>query len=234
MIVVALAKPRQAIAPIFTTMIATAFAATISSPICPRIEAKTELARLQTTSFTTEGAAILIKSDIKTPVLANKYLTRNLIPLLTREYIRQIKTSTIRAITVPRATPVTPSFGSPNNPNINEALQTTFTQSEMMYIVEGRRTFPTLLSALINICENPIKINEKEITLRYWLPAAIVSGLLVNIPIIEAGKEKDITKKTSDTIMDRRSARPIIFSTVLLSPFPKYWAHKTEVPAESP
>ena len=39
--------------------------------------------------------------------------------------MRQINTSAILAITVPRATPVTPSFGSPNRPKIKVALQNT-------------------------------------------------------------------------------------------------------------
>ena len=36
--------------------------------------------------------------------------------------------------------------------------------------------FPMLRSALIKICENPMNTNENEITFRYSLPAAIVSG----------------------------------------------------------
>ena len=78
MMVVALAKPRQAIAPMFTTITATAFAATISSPICPRIAANAELAKLQTTSFITAGEAIFIKSRNRIPDFAKKYFIRNL------------------------------------------------------------------------------------------------------------------------------------------------------------
>ena len=76
--VVALAKPRQAIAPIFTTMTATAFAATISSPIWPRIAAKAELAKLHTTSFITAGLAIFIKSLNRIPDFEKKYFILNL------------------------------------------------------------------------------------------------------------------------------------------------------------
>ena len=76
--VVALAKPRQAIAPIFTTITATAFAATISFPIWPRIAAKAELAKLQTTSFITAGLAIFIKSLNRIPDFEKKYFILNL------------------------------------------------------------------------------------------------------------------------------------------------------------
>ena len=63
--------------------------------------------------------------------------------------MRQINTSAILAITVPRATPVTPSFGSPNNPKIKDALQSTLTQRDTMYVTEGIIIFPTLRRALI-------------------------------------------------------------------------------------
>ena len=78
MMVVALAKPRQAMAPMFTTITATAFAATISSPMWPRIAANAELAKLQTTSFITAGEAIFIKSLNRIPDFAQKYFIRNL------------------------------------------------------------------------------------------------------------------------------------------------------------
>ena len=76
--VVALANPRQAMAPMFTTITATAFAATISLPICPRIAANAELAKLQTRSFITAGVAIFIKSWNRIPDFAKKYFIRNL------------------------------------------------------------------------------------------------------------------------------------------------------------
>ena len=60
-----------------------------------------------------------------------------------------MSTSTILAITVPRATPVTPSFGSPNRPKINVALQSTLTQRETTYVTEGNIIFPILRRALI-------------------------------------------------------------------------------------
>lgn len=76
--------------------------------------------------------------------------------------------------------------------------------------------------------------NENEITFRYSLPAAIVSGLFVKIFIIAVGIVKEITKNIIEIIRDIRSARPRIVSTVFLSPFPQYWAHKTEVPVAIP
>ena len=85
MIVVAFENPRQAMAPTFTTIMATAFAATMSSPMCPRIAAKVELARLHTTSFITDGAAIFKKSLKRTAFLLKRYLIRNPISLLTNE-----------------------------------------------------------------------------------------------------------------------------------------------------
>ena len=94
--------------------------------------------------------------------------------------------------------------------------------------------FPMLRRALINTWENPINTNEKEITLRYSPPEAIVSGLLVKIFIIVVGMAKEIAKNIIETISEIRSARPSILSTVFLSPFPQYWAHKTEVPAAIP
>ena len=148
--------------------------------------------------------------------------------------MRQINTSAILAITVPRATPVTPSFGSPNRPKIKVALQNTLTQSDTMYVTEGSIIFPTLRRALMKTWENPINIKENEITFKYSLPAAIVSGLFVKIFMIVVGMEKEITKNTRETISEIRSARPRIFSTVFLSPFPQYWAHKTEVPVAIP
>ena len=94
--------------------------------------------------------------------------------------------------------------------------------------------FPMLRSALIKICENPMNTNENEITFRYSLPVAIVSGLFVKIFIIAVGIVKEITKNIREIIREIRSARPRIFSTVFLSPFPQYWAHKTEVPVAIP
>ena len=94
--------------------------------------------------------------------------------------------------------------------------------------------FPMLRSALIKICENPMNTNENEITFRYSLPAAIVSGLFVKIFIIDVGIVKEITKNIREIIREIRSASPRIFSTVFLSPFPQYWAHKTEVPVAIP
>ena len=148
--------------------------------------------------------------------------------------MRQINTSVILAITVPSATPVTPSFGNPNRPKINVALQSTLTQRETLYVTEGNIIFPILRSALIKTCENPININENEITFKYSLPAAIVSGLFVKIFITVTGIVKEITKNISETISEIRSARPRILSTVFLSPFPQYWAHRTEVPVAIP
>ena len=46
--------------------------------------------------------------------------------------------------------------------------------------------------------------------------------------------EKEIKKNTREIISELRSAKPRIFSTVFLSPFPQYWAHKTEVPVAIP
>ena len=137
-------------------------------------------------------------------------------------------------MTVPSATPVTPSFGRPNNPKIKVALQNTFTQRETIYVTDGSMIFPMLRRALIKICENPMNTNENEITFRYSLPAAIVSGLFVKIFIIAVGIVKEITKNIREIIREIRSARPRIFSTVFLSPFPQYWAHKTEVPVAIP
>ena len=79
-----------------------------------------------------------------------------------------------------------------------------------------------------------LSINENEITLKYSLPAAIVSGLLVKIFMIVVGIEKEITKNTRETISEIRSAKPRILSTVFLSPFPQYCAHKTEAPVAIP
>ena len=86
----------------------------------------------------------------------------------------------------------------------------------------------------MKICEKPINIKENEITFKYSLPAAIVSGLFVKIFMIVVGMEKELMKNTRETISEIRSARPRIFSTVFLSPFPQYWAHKTEVPVAMP
>ena len=95
---------------------------------------------------------------------------------------------------MPSATPVTPSFGRPNNPKIKDALQSTLTQSETIYVTDGSMIFPMLRRELIKICENPMNKNENEITFRYSLPAAIVSGLFVKIFIIAVGIVKEITK----------------------------------------
>ena len=100
--------------------------------------------------------------------------------------------------------------------------------------MEGRAIFPILLSALMNTCENPINIKENEITLKYLVPTVIVSVLLVNIFIMTSGNVNEIAKNTNEIMIDRNSAMPSIFSTVCLSPFPKYCAHKTDVPIESP
>ena len=131
--------------------------------------------------------------------------------------MRQISTSVILAMTVPRATPVTPSFGSPNSPKIKVALQITLTHSETMYVTEGSIIFPMLRRALIKTWENPININENEITLKYSLPAAIVSGLLVKIFMIVVGIEKEITKNTREKISEIRSARPRIAANAELA-----------------
>ena len=71
-------------------------------------------------------------------------------------------------------------------------------------------------------------------TLKYSLPAAIVSGLSVKIFITVVGMEKEIRKNIREIIKVHRSAKPRIFSTVFLSPFPQYWAHKTDVPVAIP
>ena len=42
------------------------------------------------------------------------------------------------------------------------ALQSTLTQRETMYVIEGSIIFPILRRALIKTCENPININENE------------------------------------------------------------------------
>ena len=76
--------------------------------------------------------------------------------------------------------------------------------------------------------------NENEITFRYSLPAAIVSGLFVKMLMIVAGIAKEIMKNIREIIKVHRSAKPRIFSTVFLSPFPQYWAHKTDVPVAIP
>lgn len=128
----------------------------------------------------------------------------------------------IRAITVPRATPVTPSFGNPNRPKIKVALQSTLTHKETMYVIEGSIIFPILRRALIKTCENPININENEITFKYSLPAAIVPGLFVKILHNLVGMVNETTKNIRETISEICSARPRIFSTVFLSPFPQY------------
>ena len=75
-----------------------------------------------------------------------------------------------------------------------------------------------------------LSINENEITLKYSLPVAIVSGLLVKIFMIVVGIEKEITKNTRETISEIRSARPRILSTVFLSPFPQYCAARVVAP----
>ena len=79
-----------------------------------------------------------------------------------------------------------------------------------------------------------ILTRENETTLKYSLPAAIVSGLFVKILMIVVGMKNEIMKNIKELISDIRSARPRIFSTVFLSPFPQYWAHNTEVPVAIP
>ena len=65
-------------------------------------------------------------------------------------------------------------------------------------------------------------------------PAVIVSGLFVKNFMIVVGMVKEIAKNTIETIREILSARLRILSTVFLSPFPQYWAHKTEVPVAIP
>ena len=59
-----------------------------------------------------------------------------------------------------------------------------------------------------------MNINENEITLKYSLPAATVSGLFVKIFMIVVGIANETAKNTRETISEIRSARPRIFSTV--------------------
>ena len=56
----------------------------------------------------------------------------------------------------------------------------------------------------MKICEKPINIKENEITFKYSLPAAIVSGLFVKIFMIVVGMEKEIMKNTRETISEIR------------------------------
>ena len=65
-------------------------------------------------------------------------------------------------------------------------------------------------------------------------PAVIVSRLFVKNFMIAVGMVKEIAKNTIETIREILSARLRILSTVFLSPFPQYWAHKTEVPVAIP
>jgi len=80
-----------------------------------------------------------------------------------------------------------------NNPKIKDALQSTLTQSETIYVTDGSMIFPMLRRELIKICENPMNKNENEITFRYSLPAAIVSGLFVKI-FMGKGDKKTVEK----------------------------------------
>ena len=59
--------------------------------------------------------------------------------------------STILAISVPRAAPLTPISGAPSLPKINIQLQKIFIKNEQQLEISGTLAFPTLLSMILEV-----------------------------------------------------------------------------------